>query len=393
MAFNAQDTLITRDSKNKIRQVNIACNEVNQTYVISRSSGLYGGSFINHPDIVITKGKVKRTIAEQAELEYNSNIKKYLDKGYKRIIDFGFSSIDQFNPNTVFPKSKTDTKGVGKPMLCKILDKTNTKLTNRTWYASYKLDGLRCWIYSDNGIIKTSSRGGQDYNIAATYILQDEYLKSLFEKNPNLILDGEIYRHLWPLSKISGLGRLINISEDHKELSFYCYDIVDENAIFEERYKTLMSIRSNCPINSKLVVVSHFIVTGLEQIMKKHDEAVSLKYEGLVIRDPKQTYKCGARDNRMLKIKEMDTTTFKIVGYELGLRGAEDMCFVLETKDHKTFKAKPEGDSSIKEYYINNIDSIIGKPGDVRFFHYTPYGIPNLPVFVAIRDDLAESFK
>lgn len=154
-----------------------------------------------------------------------------------------------------------------------------------------------------------------------------------------------------------------------------------------------MSIRSNCPINSKLVVVSHFIVTGLEQIMKKHDEAVSLKYEGLVIRDPKQTYKCGARDNRMLKIKEMDTTTFKIVGYELGLRGAEDMCFVLETKDHKTFKAKPEGDSSIKEYYINNIDSIIGKPGDVRFFHYTPYGIPNLPVFVAIRDDLAESFK
>ena len=57
-------------------------------YVITRSSGLYGGKFITQPNIEITKGKVKRTITEQAELEYNSNIKSYLDKGYKKISDF-----------------------------------------------------------------------------------------------------------------------------------------------------------------------------------------------------------------------------------------------------------------------------------------------------------------
>ena len=127
--------------------------------------------------------------------------------------------------------------------------------------------------------------------------------------------------------------------------------------------------------------------------MAQHNKAIEEGYEGLVIRDPEANYKYGARDNRMLKLKLMDTVTFKIVGYELGLRGAEDMCFILETKEGKQFKAKPEGDLKIKQYYVNNINSIIGKPGDVRFFHYTEYGIPNLPVFVAIRDDLANSFS
>lgn len=389
-AISMRDTLISRDSKGKIRQINIACewNEAFQMYVITRQSGLYKGKMIVSPNIEIAKGKAKRTITEQATLEYNSNVKSYLDKGYKNIKDFGFDNIDQFNPDKVYPKSNTDTKGVGKPMLCKILDKSNKKLTDRQWYGSFKLDGVRSWIYNDNGVLKTSSRGGKDYNIPATYILQDEYINKLLKENPNLILDGEIYRHGWGLNRISGLCRLTNLVDEHKELSFFCYDIVDENTPFKDRLKILAKIRNNAPNGTKLVVIEHVPVQGLDAIMKEHDRAVSLGYEGLVIRDPEQNYKCDARDNRMLKIKEMDTTTFKIIGYELGLRGAEDMCFVLETPNHKSFKAKPEGDLSIKEYYIQNIDTIIGKPGDVRFFHYTPYGIPNLPVFVAIRDDL-----
>ena len=46
-----------------------------------------------------------------------------------------------------------------------------------------------------DGELHTASRGGSDYDIAATYILQDAYIKSLFKDNPNLILDGELYKH------------------------------------------------------------------------------------------------------------------------------------------------------------------------------------------------------
>lgn len=122
--------------------------------------------------------------------------------------------------------------------------------------------------------------------------------------------------------------------------------------------------------------------------MKQHDIAVSEGYEGLVIRDPDKEYKCGARDDRMLKIKEMTEDSFKVLGYELGLRGVEDMCFVLETKEGKQFKAKPEGDRTVKEEYMENIKDIIGRMMDVRYFHYSEDGIPILPVAVCPRYDL-----
>ena len=90
----------------------------------------------------------------------------------------------------------------------------------------------------------------------------------------------------------------------------------------------------------------------------------------------------------LAKIKEMEEDSFLITGYELGLRGVEDMCFVLETKDGKSFKAKPQGDRALKEQYMEDIDDILGQMGDVKYFHFTPDGIPNLPVFLTVRYDL-----
>ena len=67
-----------------------------------------------------------------------------------------------------------------------------------------------------DGEIKTSSRGGQDYDIATTYIKQDPFLLEVFNRDPNIILDGEIYRHGWNLSTISGLCRLDSVEDRHK---------------------------------------------------------------------------------------------------------------------------------------------------------------------------------
>ena len=380
------DTLISRDSKGKIRQVNISYELNNGIYIIKRSSGLYKGRFIEHPNIVVEKGKAKRTLLEQVTLVYNSNIKDYLDKGYKNIKDFGYNDIKDFNPENILPKTNTDTKGVGKPMLCKVFDKTNPKLLNTSWLGSYKLDGVRAWIYNDNGVLKTSSRGGQDYNIPATYILQDPYIQQLFKDNPNLILDGEIYRHGWHLSKISGLCRLINLTEEHKELKFYCYDIVNESMIFKDRLDCLNKIKESCPINSKLVIINHSPVTGLSQIMALHDKAVSEGYEGLVVRNPNQTYKCGARDNRMCKIKIFQDSEYQIVGLSEGLRD-EDLCFVLKTPEGYEFKAKPIGTREDKQWYRDHVDELIGQLGVVKYFGMTntEHPVPNLPVFKCVR--------
>ena len=378
-----KEILISRDSKSKLRVVEILCDwdSTTETYKLKRYTGQFNGKMIEQPVIEIVKGKAKRTISEQATLEFNSHVKKYLDKGYKKISDYGYDSLENFDENVV-PKSNTDQKGLVKPMLCDQYDFDDSKLEKITWKASTKLDGLRTMLYYKDGVIYTSSRGGKDYNVAATYIREDEYLKTLFEENPTLILDGELYKHGWNLQKISGLGRLETLTEDHKELQFYCYDIVDENKIFKERYKILQTFNQT----EKFVVVEHVDVKGNDNINKLHDEYVNQGYEGLVLRDPNKTYKCGSRSNRMLKVKKFTDAEFEVIDLVEGLRD-EDLCFLLKTEDGNQFKAKPIGDRQLKQWYRDNLDSLIGKMATVKYFGFTntENPVPNLPVLKSFR--------
>lgn len=122
-------TLISRDSKGKCRVINISCEKEGDNYVIKRSSGLFNGKTTNQPSIIITKGKVKRTIEEQSELQFNSLVKGYLDKGYIEVEE----SLTEELIDKKLPTTKTDQKGAKKPMLCKVLDQNNKNLTEKTW--------------------------------------------------------------------------------------------------------------------------------------------------------------------------------------------------------------------------------------------------------------------
>ena len=237
-----------------------------------------------------------------------------------------------------------------------------------------------------DGEVRTSSRGGQNYDIPATYIREDPYVKQIFKENPEIILDGEIYRHLWNLQKISGLCRKETLEEEHKELVFHCYDIVDTQSPFKLRARKLGELNNSRPDNSRIVFVEHRPVKGLDQIMQMHDEAIAAGYEGLVVRDPEKEYKPGARDNRMMKIKIFTDGEFLITGIAEGLR-EEDMCFTMETEDGTPFKAKPVGDRAQKQWYREHLDEIVGQMGTVKYFGMTntEHPVPNLPVFKAVR--------
>lgn len=386
MALELDKHAIGLDSKNKIRYVHIWTEWVDNKYLIHRESGLLTGKKTVAPDIEILKGKVKRTIDEQLTLEFNSNFKKYLDKGYKDVSDLKFNELTEDKCKEILGDTKTDANGALKPMLCKLLDKSNKKLTDKQWYGSYKHDGVRMLVFMRDGEVHTSSRGGGDYDIPATYIRQDPYIVKLLTENEGLILDGELYRHGWNLQKISGLSRKETLEDEHAQLCYHCYDIVDESAPFKERVKRLNKFKADCPSDSKLIIIEQRLISGLDEIMDMHNEAVAAGYEGLVIKDPDKEYKCGARDNRALKIKEFQDAEFKIVGLVEGLR-EEDMCFLMEMPDGTQFKAKPIGDRALKQEYRDNIDDIIGRMGTVKYFGMTntEHPVPNLPSFRAVR--------
>jgi hypothetical protein len=54
---------------------------------------------------------VKRTLEEQVELEFNSNFKKYLDKGYKDVSEIKFDELTSECCYEMLGDTKTDQNG------------------------------------------------------------------------------------------------------------------------------------------------------------------------------------------------------------------------------------------------------------------------------------------
>lgn len=389
--------LISRDSKGKIRVANIfyEYNEKEKNYVIHRHTWQFGGKVTIQPDITITKGKSSRDIHEQVELEYNSKVNKYKDKGYKEI-DIQPEQATQEQLDAVLPKDATDSNGNVKPMLAKDYHKVAASvLEKNSWYGSRKIDGTRCLMFLKDGKISTSSRGGNDYDFATTHIRENPKVIEFFNKHPDIILDGELYLHGLSLQCISGIVRQQQDTDRSNILQYYVYDVVEPKLTFSERLKILDSIKEelglsfnpNADLSNSVPIqmVPQEVVEGWSAIKKLHDKYVAEGFEGLVIRNPDKLYGIGKRSNDMLKIKEYMEDEFEIIDYMDGLR-PEDMVFQCQTKDGKMFEAKPVGPRELKYKYIDDIDNIIGKMATVKFFSYSADGIPTQPVLKCIRD-------
>lgn len=401
-------TLISKDSKGKIRVVEIFYegDETTRIYTIYRYTGQFEGKLTTQPKIIVDKGKATRNIHEQVELQFNALVKGYKDKGYIELEN----EIDNYNSEELYQllgESPTGSNGVVKPMLAKQADKvTKTTIFNKTWIASRKIDGLRCIIYlGDDGKLHTSSRGATNYDSAMFEILTHPTLIKLFKNNKELMLDGECYHHGYTLQQINSIARTQKVAKDLEVLQFYWYDIVDLNNPFKSRLAKMKSIAEELKEYGseigwepdrvfkenelRIQFVPQVEVSGWDNMMKLHNEYVSEGWEGLVIRDPERPYKPNGRTNDMIKIKVYKDDCFKVVGKEAGLRGSEDMVFIMEMPDGRTFKAKPFGDREQKqEYWINFEEKYKGHIGECKFFYYSDDGIPLQPAFKAFRDDL-----
>ena len=395
--------LVTKDNKGKTRVVEISYewDDAQHGFVIRRKTYQYGGKVTVQPEIWIYKGKVKRTVSEQARLEYNSHLKKYTDKGYKLLP----SSIKINNAVAVeafveehLGNGVTDSNGFKKHMLAKQADKVATSVFDKIkyWYGSRKIDGVRCSFYWKDGEVRTASRGGGDYDASTSFMRHNPKLIQFFEEHPDIVLDGELYKHGKSLQQISGAARLEKDTAGMDWLEYYIYDVMDSTKTFEERLDILHDITDelNLGFNPerewddgelKFQIVPQETVVGWANIQKLHDKYVGEGFEGIVIRDPSKVYNFGGRTNAMIKVKMYKDAEFEIVGYSEGLR-PEDMVFVCKTKEGKEFEAKPMGPRELKWEYLDRMDEIIGKMATVKYFYLSDEGCPLQPVLKCIRD-------
>ena len=81
--------LLGKASTGKFRFAVVECDEEwhepEHGYVIQRSYGQVGGKTTLSPKIIVDRTKQKRTWKEQYTLQFNSETKKFLDKGYVEV--------------------------------------------------------------------------------------------------------------------------------------------------------------------------------------------------------------------------------------------------------------------------------------------------------------------
>ena len=157
--------LLGKSSTGKFRFAVVECSEKWNDdlggYVIQRSYGQVKGKTTLSPAIVVNKTKQKRNWVEQYTLQFNSEVKKFLDKGYKEVEKHP-NDYTEDELNEIFGDVKTNQYGVIKPQLAKQADKvTNTKIFDKEWLISRKLDGVKALFYYKDGEIHTASRGGE----------------------------------------------------------------------------------------------------------------------------------------------------------------------------------------------------------------------------------------
>ena len=397
--------LISRDTKGKIRiailSYELIKEEDNRYFVIHRISGQLHGKRTQQPDIIVDRGKATRSLWDQVDLQINHLVKEKKDKGYREV-EKDPEKYTESELNNILGTTVTSQDGVPKPMLAKQVDKvTNTKIFDKEWYASRKIDGLRALIYmGEDGELHTASRGAMNYDAAMYEILSNPILIEIFKENKGLIMDGEAYHHGFSLQQLNSIARTQKTAVDYGVLQFYWYDIVDTNSTFDERWAYMQDIKDKYNLSFdperifkrdelRIQFVPQQLISGYDNMLKLHNQFVEEGWEGLVIRDPDVVYRPNGRTNDMIKIKVYKSEDFLVTGYELGLRGSEDMVFICETADGKEFKAKPLGDRLQKEEYIENFDPLYkGHVGECIFFYYSDDGVPLQPCFKAFRDDL-----
>lgn len=390
MVVISEITLVTRNARDKIQVAIAVLSQNGNTFIIDRSTGQYQGKMSKQPEIIIEKGKVKRSVIQQAELEFNSIVNKYLDKGYKNLSTLTnkkFKDIEPSELEALVPTLKTDQSGNLKPMLAKSSNDCQNSVLQKPMWCSRKLNGVRMMVKFDKhqNKVVTVSRGGKNYDVSAQLICKE--LSNYLQEFPDITFDGELYIHGKHLQYISGMARLDTWEDRCEDLEYWVYDLAIPNVPFNQRLDLLKEISEIFETSNKIKIQEHVLTNSWGEIQQLHDKWVLEGFEGLVARKPEKNYEFGKRGSTMVKVKMYKEDEFEIIDYAEKLRD-EDFCFILQTENGNVFEAKPCGDRELKAWYLDNMDDIIGKKGTVKFFEYSADGTPLQTVFQSVRYDL-----
>lgn len=250
-----------------------------------------------------------------------------------------------------------------------------------TWYASRKLDGVRCLgIVDENGKVSLWSRQGNQFETLKK--VEDE-IASLGMKD--VVFDGEIcLTNKDGSDDFQGVMKQIR-KKDHTidNPKYLIFDIVTGQEFRDKVGTSSYSVRYHSLINlikemKYLELVHQTIVSDEKHYIELMENADNNKWEGLILRK-NRVYE-GKRTKNMLKCKSFHDAEYKVIDLEIGpFRMIENGLEV--TKDvlsnvvieHKGNRVSVGSGFSIeeREYFKSNPNEILNKIITVKYFEET----------------------
>lgn len=295
--------------------------------------------------------------AKQAIKEAKAKWQKQVDKGYAAVLE--------------------DAGKLLNPMLAHDYRKQGHRIEFPA-YAQPKLDGVRCLVYKDKteGVV-FMSRGGKKYPPIKRIV---DVVTPLFEENPELILDGELYIHG------ESLQNIVSAVKKHKELTskveFWCFDVAIEGKPYKERRlikKVLSSLkhRDGC-----LVFLIDVRAKDEDHLKELHDLWVNVGYEGIMVRNVDGDYKFNHRSPDLQKYKVFMDKEFPIIGHKVD----KDGCVVWKVQVGEGIECDvtPTGTKESKQALALVAETYYGKLLKTKFQAYTDGGNLSFPVGVEL---------
>ena len=271
-----------------------------------------------------------------------------------------------------------------KPMLAYKVGKKDVDWSGKI-FIQPKLDGVRCIFTKDGAFSRT---GKQFKNVAHL-----EYdLTDFFIKNPNTVLDGELYNHALKddFEKIISLVRKTKPTEDDRRdaqhlVQYHVYDTIAEGVNYEDRYNWL---RLNLPIARTMTLIVNTTVDNIGEAKMLHDVHLTQGYEGSMLRT--NGFYEQKRSYNLQKFKDFHDTEATIIGYEAGKGKFTGLIgkFFMQDDDGNKFGCPIGKGYNFKDrkFILDNIHNYIGERATFTYFQRTNAGSYRHPLFKTLRN-------
>jgi len=284
---------------------------------------------------------------------------------------------------------KTKTEDYIKPMLA---HKYNPDKADYPAYIQPKLDGVRC-VFTKGGAY---SRTGKEFK-NVDHIKKD--LEVVFNRYPNLILDGELYNHGLKddFEKIISLVRKTKPTQDHKDeaaqlVQYHMYDVASfPHATYNWRMNFINTLNDSAVVKTSvcLCFIETKVVLDYDEAVKQHKKYLKLGYEGSIYRSIDGKYK-NTRSWDLMKFKDFEDSEATIIGYELGKGKRQGTLgkFIMQDDAGIQFGCPPGKGYSYKDLagMIDNISDFIGQRATFTYFQRTQAGSYRHPLYKCIRN-------